>query len=69
MSIDVFRMMLSVAAERGWSLGSLDIKAAYLQAEDFHREIYVTPPREEAEKDALWKLTTAAYGLAEGGRL
>jgi Reverse transcriptase (RNA-dependent DNA polymerase) len=42
MSLDAFRMMLSIAAGRGWSLGSLDIKEAYLQAEDFNREIYLT---------------------------
>jgi hypothetical protein len=53
MWFDAFRMMISIAAERGWSLGSLDIKAVYLQAEDFNREIYVTPPREEAEDDIV----------------
>jgi Reverse transcriptase (RNA-dependent DNA polymerase) len=69
MSLDAFRMMMSIAAERGWSLCSLDIKAAYLQTEDFNREIYVTPPREEAEDDIVWRLTAAAYGLADSGRL
>jgi Reverse transcriptase (RNA-dependent DNA polymerase) len=44
MSLDAFRMMMLIAAESWWSLGSLDIKAAYLQADDFNREIYVTPP-------------------------
>jgi hypothetical protein len=62
-------MMMSIEAERGWSFGSLDIKAAYLQAEDFIREIYVTPPQEEAEYYIVWRLTAAAYGLADSGIL
>jgi hypothetical protein len=43
MSPNAFIMMMSKAAEGEWSLGSLDIKAAYLQAEDVNREIDVTP--------------------------
>jgi Reverse transcriptase (RNA-dependent DNA polymerase) len=45
MSVEILRLLVSIAAERGWRLGSLDIKAAYLQAAGFDREIFVRPPR------------------------
>eukprot|EP00171_Calliarthron_tuberculosum_P021088 IDg21088t1 len=49
--------------------GEMDIKAAYLQAQGFERTIYVRPPREEGRSDVLWRLTAAAYGLVDSGRL
>jgi hypothetical protein len=36
MAVDIFRFLISIAAERGWTLASLDTKAAYLQAEDYN---------------------------------
>lgn len=47
----------------------MDIKAAYLQATGFTREIYIRPPREAKEDGVLWQLLAAAYGLTESGRL
>jgi Reverse transcriptase (RNA-dependent DNA polymerase) len=69
MSVEVMRLLVSMAAERGWRLGSLDIKAAYLQASGFDREIFVRPPKEEADSIHLWQLEKPAYGLVESGRL
>eukprot|EP00171_Calliarthron_tuberculosum_P001417 IDg1417t1 len=69
MNFEVFRLILSFAAERKWTLGEMDVKAAYLQAKGFERDIYVHPPREEQSRGVLWKLTAAAYGLADSGRL
>jgi hypothetical protein len=37
--VEVMRLVVSVAAECGWRLGSFDIKAVYLQATGFDREI------------------------------
>jgi hypothetical protein len=34
MAVDIFRFLIAIAGEQGWTLASLDIKAAYLQAED-----------------------------------
>jgi hypothetical protein len=45
MSVEVMRLLVSIAAERGWRPGSLDIKAAYLQAAGFDRESFVRPPK------------------------
>jgi Reverse transcriptase (RNA-dependent DNA polymerase) len=41
MAVEVLRIVVSIAVERGWRLGSLDVKAAYLQAMGFNREICV----------------------------
>jgi hypothetical protein len=68
-AVDTFRFLISIAAERGWTLASLDIKAAYLQAEDYNRLVLVKPPRQERDDSNLWLLMTAAYGLVDSGRL
>jgi Reverse transcriptase (RNA-dependent DNA polymerase) len=60
MSVDVLRIIVSIAVEIGWRLGSLDVKAAYLQAMGFSREIYVRPPKEENEKTHAWRLEKPA---------
>jgi Reverse transcriptase (RNA-dependent DNA polymerase) len=69
MAVEILRLIVSIAAEKGWKLGSLDVKAAYLQAAGFQREIYVRPPSEEGDNSHVWKLEKHAYGLADSGRL
>lgn len=69
MNFETFRLVLSIAAEKHWQIGQMDVKAAYLQAQGFNRDIYVKPPKEENDSDRYWKLTAAAYGLTESGRL
>ncbi len=48
------RRWLTVMNATEWQLGMMDVKAAYLQAKGFEREIYVRPPKEEQQPDALW---------------
>jgi hypothetical protein len=69
MAVDIFRFLISIAAERGWTLASLDIKTAYLQAEDCNRLVFVKPPREEGDNANLWLLMAAVYELVDSGRL
>jgi hypothetical protein len=69
MSVEVLRMIVSIAVENQWRIGSLDVKAAYLQATGFNRIIYVRPPKEDQDRNNLWKLEKPAYGLADSGRL
>ncbi len=68
-SFEVFRLLLSIAAEMKWEIGQMDIEAAFLQALGFNRVIYVRPPREAGLKGILWRLNLAAYGLTDSGRL
>jgi hypothetical protein len=44
MAVEILRQSVSIAAGKGWKSGSLDVKANYLQATGFKREIYVRPP-------------------------
>ncbi len=69
MNVEVFRLVFSLAVEFSWKICEMDIKAAYLQAQGFERDIYVRPPQQENAKGFVWKLTKAAYGLADSGRL
>jgi hypothetical protein len=69
MAVDIFRILISIAAEREWILASLDIKAAYLQAEDCNHLVFVKTPREEGNDANLWLLMAPAYGLVDSGRL
>jgi len=68
-SFEVFRLILSIAAERRWEVGQIDIEAAYLQAKGFVRMVYVIPPREARLTNTLWRLNAAAYGLMDSDRL
>lgn len=69
LNLDSMRLLLSIAAERRWTVRKMDVKSAYLQAKGFTRDIYVRPPREENDVDGLWKLLVPAYGLTDSGRL
>jgi Reverse transcriptase (RNA-dependent DNA polymerase) len=69
MAVEVLRLIVSIAVEKDWGLGSMDVKDAYLQATGFNREINVRPPREEGDNSHLWRLEKTAYGLGDSGRL
>ena len=62
------RMVLALAASENWKLQSIDIKSAYLQAENLDREIFVRPPRELKKPGLIWQLDKPAYGLIDSAR-
>ena len=66
---DSLKLGLAIAANEGFSLTSGDIKSAFLQGKSLQRNVYVIPPPEAKEKDTLWLLEKAAYGLLDGSRL
>lgn len=66
---DVFRLTLSIAAEKGWRICQMDAEAAFLQARGFSRTVYVRPPKEADDPAGLWLLLAPAYGLSDSGRL
>jgi hypothetical protein len=43
-------MIVAIAVENQWRIGSLDVKAEYLQATGFNRIIYVRPPKEDQDR-------------------
>ncbi len=69
MNMEVFRLVVSISVEMQWDICEMDVTAAFLQARGFNRDIFVRPPREEGAQGVLWKLTAAAYGLVDSGRL
>lgn len=66
---EIFRLILSIAAEKKWKMAQMDAEKAYLQANGFSWEIYIRPPKEANDPMALWRLLVPAYGLVDSGRL
>lgn len=63
--LDIFRLVLSLAAEHSWPLGQMDVSTELLQAKGTSREIFVRPTKEANETGSLWKLQSPAYGLVD----
>ena len=62
-----WRVLLTLAINRGWTVMQWDVKAAYLQADlDPQHEIYVKDLTETGETE-YWKLHKALYGLKQAG--
>ena len=61
------RLTLVTAASKGWQIGSLEIKSAFLQGQKIERDVYIKPPK-EAGTDRLWKLNKTVYGLGDASR-
>lgn len=57
------RILLSLAVIFKWCLAKSDFKSAFLQTGDALRNVYVVPPKESENKQHLWLLLAAAYGL------
>ena len=63
------RIILTLAASKGWTLETTDIKSAFLQGDTINRLVCVKPPREaKLEKGYLWKLEKCLYGLKDASR-
>lgn len=66
---DSIRLLLSLAAFRGFRLGCIDIKKAYMQSGRITRDLYVRTLRElNCGRGILWKLKKLPYGIGDAGR-
>ena len=63
------KMALTIAANEGFKIQSIDIKSAFLQGCMLERDVFVKPPKEADSEGKLWKLLQGAYGISDGGRL
>lgn len=63
------RIFVSLACAMGWQIQSLDIYAAFLQAEAIKRDVYVKPPSDIAKVGIIWQLKKPMYGLDDSARL
>ena len=50
------------------SFRSIDITAAFLQADDLKRNVYIEPPKDIKEDGIVWRLKKPLYGLNDAGR-
>merc|ERR1712105_43727 len=62
------KLFFSLAANEGFKLRSVDIRAAFLQAKTLQREIFLLPPRDVKKEGLLWKLKKPLYGLNDASR-
>jgi len=68
--LDTIRLLLALAANRGWQVHHLDVKSAFLNGE-LEEEVYVSQPEgyEQKEKEKMvLKLSKALYGLRQAPR-
>ncbi|CAC5404047.1 unnamed protein product [Mytilus coruscus] len=59
------RLILSIIANKRWSINSVDIKTAFLQGEKMQREVYLRPPKEAKANGKVWRLNKCVNGLAD----
>ena len=58
------KLMLAMAASKGWKVVSSDVKSAFLQGKEITREVIMKPPPEaNTRAGVLWRLNVALYGL------
>lgn len=69
--LDTVRMILAVAAQRGWTVYQLDVKSAFLYGE-LQEEVFVEQPKgyemKGEEQLMVYKLQKALYGLKQAPR-
>ena len=69
-SKDSIRILLSVAASKGWKISSLDFKNAFVQGKVIDRELYMKPPPDlrASNPGMLLKIIKRLYGLRDAAR-
>jgi len=68
--LDTVKLILAMAANRGWEVHHLDVKTAFLNGE-LEEEVYVSQPEGYAVKgkeQCVFKLSKALYGLRQALR-
>jgi hypothetical protein len=68
--LDTIRLILALAANRGWQVHHLDVKSAFLNGE-LEEEVYVCQPEgyvQKGKEKMVLKLSKALYGLRQAPR-
>ena len=68
--LDTIRLLLAIAAQKGWKVYQLDVKSAFLNG-FLQEEIYVEQPEgfvKKREEDKVYLLKKALYGLKQAPR-
>lgn len=64
----VVRLLFSLAASYNWTVDTLDVTSAFLQAKGTMRDVFVKPPRDIRKRGIIWKLLKPLYGLGDSAR-
>ena len=68
---DTIRILLAVAAQRGWCVYQLDVKSAFLY-DELKEEVYIDQPEgfiKRGEEDKVYRLKKDLYGLKKAREL
>nr|GEX54536.1 hypothetical protein [Tanacetum cinerariifolium] len=68
--MDTIRLMIALAAQKGWNIYKLDVKSAFLY-ESLEEEVYVQQPQgyiQKNQEQKVYKLKKALYGLKQAPR-
>ncbi|CAL9019344.1 unnamed protein product [Prunus brigantina] len=68
--LDTIRILVALAAQKGWKLFQLDVKSAFLNGV-LHEEVYVDQPPGfviKDKEDGVYRLKKALYGLKQAPR-
>ena len=63
-----FKTFIAVSANEEFELRSIDISAAFLQAEKLERDVFVDPPKDVKKEGVIWRMKKPMYGLDDAGR-
>ena len=59
---------MAVAANSGFKLASVDIRAAFLQSRTLDRDVFVEPPSDIKKPGIVWRHKKPLYGLDNASR-
>ena len=62
-SKESFKILMAIAANNGFRLASVDIRAAFLQSRTLHRDVFMKPPPDIKKEGIIWRLKKPLYGL------
>ena len=62
------KMFFLVAANEDFELRKIDIRAAFLQAKQLDREVFLKGPKDIKREGIIWKLKKPLYGLKDASR-
>ena len=62
------KLFFAVAANERFKLRSMDIRAAFLQAKELDRDVFMVLPKDVKKESVLWKLKKPLYGLNDASR-
>jgi hypothetical protein len=68
--VDSVRLLLALAAHKGWEVHHMDVKSAFLNG-DLQEEVYVSQPAgfiTNGAEDKVFRLHKALYGLKQAPR-